>query len=400
MLSPEFANLFDTNVTSTIRAEDILSRARQIIPVLRDNSGLIEEHRRLPTHIVELLRQSGIFRAAMPKAWGGPELTSSQQTELIEIIATGDVSVAWCSMIGMDSGIYSGFLSESVAREIYPSLDMANSGWIHPQGRAERVPGGFKVSGNWRFGSGITHCEVLVAGCLVFQDGEAEADPITGAAKHWRVVVSKPSEFEISDTWHTTGLAGSGSLDYSVRDLFIPDEHTFSFSQPVREGPLHNAPDAILRKMSGVPLGMARACLDYVREVLPGRNDRETGAPWADDVRIQSAIALSEMELAAARAGVYTSLDAQWEKLASGDDFSIDDRVSTALARFNAFRICRGIVRRMYDLVGGASVYKKSPMDRWLRDAETMCQHAVAQDSILQLTGNVLVGGKSTSPFF
>ncbi|PQQ37012.1 acyl-CoA dehydrogenase family protein [Photorhabdus laumondii] len=387
-----------TAVPST--AVDILESARKMVPILREHSALIEEKRCLPQSVVNLLRSSGVFRAAMPKSWGGPELTSMQQTELVEIIATGDVSAAWCSMIGMDSGIYSGFLPEHVARQIYSSLDMANSGWIHPQGRAERVAGGFKVSGNWRFGSGITHCDVLVAGCLVYKDGVLEPDPETGAPEQWRVMVAKPSDYQIKDTWYTTGLAGSGSLDYSADQLLVPEEHSFSFSKPYRSGPLYSAPDAILRKMSGVPLGMARACLDYVRSLAAQRIDRETKIPWVDDVRVQSAIASAEMELAAVRSSVHDSLEMQWSKLANGDAFSIDDRVATALARYNAFRTCRHIIQTMYDLVGGASVYKKAPMDRWLRDAETICQHAVAQDSILQLTGKVLLGGESTSPFF
>lgn len=388
----------DQEIPST--AESILGRAKEIVPILRSHSAQIDAQRRLPDTVVDLLRGCGVFRAAMPASWGGPELTSVQQTELVETLATGNVSAAWCSMIGMDSGIYSGFLRDDVARELYPRLDMANSGWIHPQGRAERVPGGFKVSGTWRFGSGVTHCDVLVAGCLVFRNGAPEPDPVSGAAQHWRVVVSKPSAFHISDTWHTTGLAGSGSLDYSTSALFIPEEHSFSFSQPFRSGPLHSAPDAILRKMSGVPLGMARACLDYVRDLVPKRIDRESKVRWVDDVRVQSALARAEMELAAARSGVYCSLDRQWQQLARGHSQSSDDRVSTALARYHAFRTCRNIVQVMYDLVGGASVYRTSPLDSWLRDAATMCQHAVAQDSILQLTGNVLVGGKSSSPFF
>lgn len=393
-------NFRDVNLAIPDTAEKILSRAKFIVPLLQEKSAEIESNRRLPKDVVELLRSSGVFRASMPKAWGGPELTSMQQTELIETIAAGDVSAAWCSMIGMDSGIYSGYLSEDVAKAFYPRLDMANSGWIYPQGRADRVEGGFLISGNWRFGSGITHCDVLVAGVAVYKDGVPEQDPITGTEQHWRVIVARPAEFTIMDTWHTTGLSGSGSLDYSVDNLFVPEAHSFSFAAPYRSGPLHSAPDAILRKMAGIPLGMARACLDYVRDMVPQRIDRETKTPWAQDVRIQCAIARAEMELAAVRDSVYASLERQWQKLSSGDEMSTDERVSTALARFHAFRTCRSIVQIMYDLMGGASVYKKSPLDRWLRDAETMCQHAVAQDAILQLTGNILVGGKSTSPFF
>ncbi|WP_329204810.1 acyl-CoA dehydrogenase family protein [Streptomyces sp. NBC_00683] len=382
-------------------AQDILQRARDIAPLLRENAAEIENNRHLPPHVVSLLREAGVFRAAMPKAWGGPELTSLQQTELVETLAAGDVSAAWCSMIAMDSGIYSGYLHEDAAREIYPDLDMANSGWIYPQGRAERVPGGYRVTGQWRFGSGSTHCDVLVGGCTVYKDGEPEADPVTGEARQWRVMVARPEQYEITDTWFTTGLAGSGSRDYQVADLFVPEEHSFAFHSPRRGGPLHAAPDAILRKMSGVPLGMARAAIDHVRDMAEHRVDRETGTAWASDVRIQTAVAKADMELTAARNNVYATLSTQWQALESGTEPTPTERVSTALARYHAFRTGRQIVQSLYDLVGGASVYtKKSPLDRWLRDANTMCQHAVAQDSILQLTGNVLLGGKSQSPFF
>jgi len=378
----------------------ILARARTLVPALRLAATDIERARRLPVEVVQQLRAAGVFRAAMPVDWGGPAMSSLGQTELAEILATGDVSAAWCAMIGMDSGIYAGFLREDVARALYPRLDMVNAGWIHPQGRAERVAGGYRISGRWRFGSGVTHCDVLVAGCEVHQDGHPEPDPATGHAKQWRVMVCSPKDFEVHDTWHTTGLAGSGSMDYSVANLFVPEAHSFSFAQPQRPGPLYRAPDAILRKMSGVPLGMARACIDYVRMLAPERGDRETGTPWVEDVRVQSTFAWAEMQLAGARAHVYDSLRSQWNKLSAEEPLTPQDRIAPALARYHAFRACRDIVRAFYDLMGGAAAYRPSPLDRWFRDAQTMCQHAVAQDSILQLTGNVLLGGRSTSPFF
>ena len=116
---------------------------------------------------------------------------------------------------------------------------------------------------------------------------------------------------------------------------------------------------------------------------------------------MQTALATAEMELAAARAGVYTSLEEQWAALERGDETTARQRTATALARYHAFRTARTIVSSLFDLVGGSSIYRdKSPLDRWLRDAHTMRQHAVAQDSILELTGQVLLGGESRSPFF
>lgn len=382
-------------------SEEILDAARALQPWLSKQSSRIEQNRKLPIDVVNHLRTAGVFRAAAPAAWGGPEMNSMEQTLLVEVIATGDVSAAWCTMIGMDSGIYSGFLDEGIARQLYESIDAAQSGWIYPHGKAYRVEGGYRISGRWRFGSGITHANMISAGCTVYNDdGTPVIDELTGGPE-WRVMLAPAGAYKLIDTWYTTGLAGSGSLDYSVEDLFIREEHSFTFNRPVRTGPLHDAPDAILRKMPGVPLGMARAALDHVRGLAVDRVDRETGIAWAEDLRVQQTIAQLEMELSAARAGVYSTLERQWAALESGAPRDADARVETALARYNAFRTARSIVHRLYDLVGGAAVYRdRSPLDRWLRDANTMCQHAVAQDSILQLSGKVLLGGASTSPFF
>ncbi|MBW7565205.1 acyl-CoA dehydrogenase family protein [Chromobacterium subtsugae] len=379
-------------------AERILSRARELAPVLRQRAAEIEQNRHLPADVVELLRGTGVFRMAMPKSWGGPELDSMQQTEVIEALAIGDASAGWCGMIGADSGIYSGYLREETAREMFPRLDMITAGWIHPEGRAERVAGGYRVTGNWRFGSGSTHCDWLAAGCAVYQDGE----PVLAenGKPEWRIMYARPDEYQIRDTWHTTGLAGSGSRDYAAVDLFVPEERSFSFREPRREGPLHIAPDAILRKMSGVPLGVARAAIDHVRELAASRFDRVTQLPWPQSYRIQTALAQSEMELHAARSGVFASLERQWEKLSAGQPLSTGERVSAALARHHAFGTARAIVARLFDTVGGAAIYRaSSPLDRWLRDTNTMCQHAVAQDMILQTCGELMLGGQPDNPF-
>ncbi|MFD0201499.1 MULTISPECIES: acyl-CoA dehydrogenase family protein [Saccharothrix] len=90
-----------------LTASDILARAKDLVPVLRERAADIEAARRLPADVVELLREAGVFRMAVPVSWGGPGMTSAQQTEVVEVLANGDASAAWCAMIGMDSGIYS-----------------------------------------------------------------------------------------------------------------------------------------------------------------------------------------------------------------------------------------------------------------------------------------------------
>lgn len=238
---------------------DIMLKVMDIRRELMDKSLEIEDNRRVSIGIIEKLRSIGIFGICFPKSWGGAELTSIEQLNVFEELAKGDTATAWCSMIGCDSGIYSGYLDEENAREIFPHTNLAVAGWIHPQGKAEIVDGGYVISGKWRFASGSLHADIISAGCFLYRNGSILLD---GNGKpFWRVMLAHPSDYSFSDTWFTTGLKGSGSQDYSTSELFIPTQHSFSFSEPKREGPLHNAPDAILRKMSGIPLGLARAVL-------------------------------------------------------------------------------------------------------------------------------------------
>ncbi|SES33350.1 acyl-CoA dehydrogenase family protein [Actinokineospora terrae] len=383
--------------TAPLTAQDVLARARAAVPLLRERSVDIERERCLPADVVELLRSTGAFRVALPKDKGGPELNPMEQTQFIETLATGDISAAWCAMIGMDTPLYARFLGEEVSAELFTDDDTVTAGLILPIGRADRVPGGFKLNGRWGFGSGITHADYVVAGAFVHTDGEPEASP-TGQPMHWRILIAKRDQFVVHDTWHTTGLAGSGSRDYEAVDLFVPEAHSFSFATATVSGP-NSTPDAILRNMPGVPLGLARAVLDFVRELAVTRTDRMSGVPWSEIYRIQYTIAEAEMELGAVREQVYGSLRTQWELLNAGIELTPDQRVATVLARTNAFRVARSIVIKLADLVATASIYKPSPLDRWLRDAQTMRQHVIAQDQVLQSVGAHLLGGTPSNPF-
>jgi indole-3-acetate monooxygenase len=382
-----------------LTGEEILQRARQAAPILAARAEEIEQARRLPDDVVALLRSTGVFRMAFPSTWGRPVTTAVEQTQVIEALAVGDASAAWCAMGGMGSGLVAHYVDEKAAHELLPTPDTIVAGAIPPKGRAERVPGGYRVTGTWQFGSGITHCDRVIAGCLVFDDGRPERNPDPrGGRAHWRIIVGRPEQFDIKDTWHVTGLAGSGSLDYSAKDLFVPESHTFSFANPVLRGP-ETAPDAILRTIPGVALGVGRAALLYIREMAATRVDRSSRKPWREDYRVQTAVAQAEMELLAARHAVYGTLQRQWEILSRGEELDPDDLVSAALARFHAFRSIRNMVGRLFDVATTAAVFRPSPLDRYLRDLNAMCQHVTAQDQILQSSGAVLLGGTPKNAF-
>lgn len=383
-----------------LTAGDILDNARALAARVRekDLAAEYDRLRQLPTDIVEDVREAGIMRMNMPKIWGGPEMTPMEQVEVIEALARADASIAWCSFIWCDSGIYSGYLDDSVAREMYPRLDMATSGWVYPIGRAQREGDGYRLSGNWMFGSGSNHCDWLVSGCLEF-DGDA---PVIGdnGLPSWRILMAPREDYEILDTWYTTGLCGTGSNDYTVQDLYVPRERSFSlFDAPKREGTIWKRPDHFLRKMSGVPLGVAADALDTARDMLKDKTDRVIGLPYREMPRVQSAIAEAQMMLGSARSYVFTSLERQWRKLERGEELSTEDRANAWLSRTNAFQTGRAVVSLLYDVIGGSAIYsKKSPFDRHLRDMQTACQHVVGQTKSWEGVGALLLGGEGDHP--
>ncbi|WNV85223.1 acyl-CoA dehydrogenase family protein [Umezawaea sp. Da 62-37] len=378
-------------------AAEILARARALAPVLRERGDDIERARRLPADVVDLLRKTGVFRMCFGPERGGPGLSTIEQLEVVEALAYGDASAAWCAMIGSNTGIYQNFLAPDVSLDMFPSLDTITAGLLQPSGRAERVPGGYRLTGRWSFGSGITHCDWVMSGAFVFQDGEPYASP-DGSNPHESRQFMVPSEqVEIIDNWDTLGLRGSGSCDYKITDVFVPDGRSLVFNE-VRGVPSPLAqPDAFTRTMSGVPLGVARAALDHAREVVGSRVDRMLGADWRDLYRVQTIIAECEADFNATRSGVYSALTRQWEVLAAGgtlDDLTATERAACPLSWVHAFRTSRSIVNRLFDLLQTWSINTSSPMNRWLRDTTTMCQHLTAQDRVNQSAGAHLVGGK------
>lgn len=378
-----------------LAGSDILANARVVAEGIRerDLAAQYDELRKLPTDIVEEIRDAGILRMNMPKIWGGPEMSPMEQVEVIEALSRADASVGWCSFIWCDSGIYSGYLDDGVGREMYPRLDMATSGWVYPVAPAHKVDGGYTVTGQWMFGSGSNHCDWLVGGCIVHENGEPRFDEKTGLPE-WRVLMAKRDDYELLDNWYTTGLRGTGSIDYRANDLFVPEERTFSFlDAPKRDGAIWARPDHLLRKMAGVPLGVAADALDVARRTLAEKGDRVTGIPYREMPRVQMAIAEAQTKLGAARSYVFSSLEKQWKKIESGDELTIEERADVWLSRTNAFQTARDVVSLLYDTVGGSAIYaKKSPFDRHMRDMQTACQHLVGQQKGLEGVGALMLG--------
>lgn len=378
-------------------ANDVTDAVSALVPEIERRSDEIAELRRLPRDLVEALRSAGAFRIAQPRVKGGPELTPRAQTELVEVLSHADPSVGWCVMIGSDSPYYGAFMDPTVAADLFPDLDTIAAGLVAPAGRAEPVDGGYRVSGRWAFGSGCTHADVIIGGCIVF-DGDAPR-LVDGTRPDYRIVVAPGSSFEILDTWHTTGLAGSGSNDYAAADLFVPESHTFSFwDPPQRPEPLYAFAGTFVTNMPGVPLGLARRAIDIVRDLAADKLVMPELVMMKDQVRVQLAVARAETMLGAARAYAYSALDLMWETVLAGNEPPVDVRAAIILSRAHSFRAAREVTQLMCDTAGGSSIYRTNPLERLLRDVVTLNQHIVAQDRVLEMVGAAFLTSSPLMP--
>jgi alkylation response protein AidB-like acyl-CoA dehydrogenase len=333
-----------------------------------------------------------MFRLMMPQAWGGPELRPAEQVEIIEELARANVSAAWCVMIGCDSGFFAGYLDDGAAHEIFPRLDMVTAGSVMPTGRAERVEGGYRVTGQWSFGSGVSHADVVGLSCVLFENGapvmKSKSTPVTCG------MLTPAENVEVIDNWHTTGMRGTGSCDYRAKDLFVAERFLFNLRPPARrEGILWRRATNFLPKVSGVPLGAARATIDHVVEMMQTKAEMPSGRPYKNLPRVQSAVAEAEMQLGAARAYVFAAMDREWTRLEHHEEPTVRERADAWLSRVHAAQTARDIIRMLYDAAGSAAIYsERSLLDRALRDAETFCQHIVAQRKSLEMIGGMLLG--------
>ena len=382
---------------ATLTSEQIVARIEAILPQVAAAADAVDDLRRMPDELTELLRDAGAFRMGFPASWGGPEMRLEDQVRVIELLASADASVAWNVMILADSGYWAGFLADDVAREIYPSLDIGTAGALNPPGRAERVDGGFRVSGRWPFGSALANAELVQCGCNVYTDGEPVLEP-DGSRQLWIAYLPK-ERVTVHDNWFTTGLHGSGSSDYSVADVFVPETHLIRY---VFEGdeslpPLSRYTDVMMVNQWGVPLGIAARVLRELRGSAATRRTR-SGA-MRDEYRVQVGLAEAQGLHEAARTYVYATArelsDALWE----GRVLTDDERARMFTASVTGAQLSRRAVELALEVVGASSIFASGPYDRALRDMITATNHVIFQRKYLEGAGRLLLGARAESVY-
>jgi indole-3-acetate monooxygenase len=379
----------------------VLHAAIELGPKIRAAGDEMEQMRRVPPHLAQAMKDAGVFGMVLPRSWGAPELDPLTQLRVIEAMAMAEGSAGWCAMIGCDSGYITAFLDEDVAREMYPDIWVATAATATATGQATPVRGGYRVNGRFPFASGCQHCEWVWVGCNVLENGTVRVN--AAGIPETRTCFVRLADCEILDTWHTTGLRGTGSHDLAIHDVFVPAERTFSFQDPnlvKRPGPLYAFPLMFIAKGAAPALGIARHAIDAVIESAgrkPARRmilgDRaEPPKLLREEIFVQESVARAETLLGAARAYQFEVVGDLWTTLVEQRQPSPHQQARFITSYTHVVAQCAEAIQLVYKASGGTAVYQTGALDRCLRDILTMNQHLMGSLRTYEMAGRLLLG--------
>jgi len=365
------------------------------VPRLRDAANRIERERRLPSELVRALADGGIFALCVPRALGGVEADPATLVRVVETLAAADGAAGWSAMIGATSGVASAYVAEEAAREIYGAgWDAITGGAFAAHGAATVVDGGYRVRGRWPFASGCEHCTWLMGGCVILDGGRPRL--LASGAPDARLVLFPASAARIIDTWNVAGLRGTGSHDIAVEDLFVAATHSFSLvtDRPWAAGPLYAFPvfGLLALGIAAVALGIARAAIDELTRLAREKTPTGSRRRLADRATVQAQVAEAEAGLGAARALVFETIAAAWERARADGAIGLLERARLRLAATHATLAAVRATDLMYTAGGGTAVYATSPLQRQFRDVHVVTQHIMVAPATLELTGRLLLG--------
>lgn len=380
---------------------DVRNRLSGLLPRVRTRRQEIESARRIPRDLADAVRNTGIFTLTVPRVVGGTEAPPADILDLIELIAAADGSLGWCTMVAIANNAAAGYLPDAGMRDIYTNFDGPTAGIAAPSGAATRVDGGVRISGRWGFGSGITHCDWLWTGAMIMDNGKPRMTPHGPEIIHFYLPVK---DVEIHDTWHVSGLSGTGSHDFTVKDVFVPEHHIFSLFDPAlhRPEPLFQMPalGLFVSQLAAVSLGIARAALDELNEIAQTKTPTLSQAVLADIPTAQIEIARAEASLAAARAFLHSSIDSLWQTAGAGGQPSLEQVAMNRIACLNATQAGADVARTANRLAGGASIYNASSLQRHMRDADAITHHFTVAQHVWEDAGRVFLGRQPVTPVF
>ena len=361
----------------------LAEKAKALVPMLDDEAEFADVHGELSPAVVAALHREGLLKMWVPEKLGGAELDPLHSLEVIENVSYGDASAGWVTMAAnLSIGAAGAYLSDEAVAELWGNgRQPVIAGQGTRPGTAKIVDGGLSLSGSWSFGSGLKHSTHVHSLGIVEETGEP------------RIFVTPIETANLLGNWDVLGLCGTGSIDYSMENVFVPDgwSHFAVTTVPERGGNLYGIGiiGFAVTCHSGWAMGVGRRLLDELASLVQGKAGRP-GAQ-ADSTAFQQGYAEAEARFRAARALVIETWTDLSKSLYAGDGVSVRQHTLIRLALTNITKALHEAANFVY-LAGGTTALRDGTIQRLFRDVHAGTQHVTSSPAVWQTCGRELLG--------
>ncbi len=366
-------------------ASEYLEALCGLAPLIAEHRAAFDRDRRLPDTVFAALADAGLFRLWLPRTLGGPELSPLDFMRVVEAASALDGSIGW--LVGNGGGMsrVGGYLPTAVARDWFANPSAFIVSATGAVGTAEPVRGGYRVTGLWPFGSGTPHASHFMGLATV---GGKQAGDQTLCCYFER------DQVILHDTWHVSGMRGTGSWNFEVRDAFVPAGHVHAFidNAPTAPGILYGMPpiSVFAWTVSVVPLGIARGAIDAF-VMLADRKLSATGL-LRDREAVQATVGRVETLHAAARALLVEAMTELMTTTDIGGERLIAARSRLRTAGAHATETALRIVDMLAADAGSVAIFETSPLERAIRDVQAAAKHVAMSPASYTVAGRLRLG--------
>lgn len=384
------------NQVAAISREDWLERAVALAPAIAAAADEIERERRLSEPLLQRMLEAQLFRLLLPRPFGGGEVDPLTFVAVIEEIAKHDASTAWVLCQTAVCAMSGAYMPAATTAEIFADAKAIAAWGAGFGGKAVPVEGGYRLNGKWLFASGGRHATWFGGHSLVCDESGTPMRTEKGAPLT-RTLFFPADVVTMSDVWHVTGLRGTGSDAYEVRDLFVPAARSFRRDDPADRqyhAPLyHLKTDTMFSAgFASLALGLARAMLDALRGLALEKTPRGYANPLRNSPAFQSEFGQLEAQLRAARAYLMGTLAGVWDSVRESGALGLEQRFATRLAATYTIGEARAVANATYHHAGATAIFVSNPFERRLRDMNAVAQQIQARRSHFETVGKHLLG--------
>lgn len=385
---------------------ELVARAEALVPALLERVPRARADRQVPRETIADMQAAGFFRALQPKRWGGAEAHPQIFFDVARIVASACPASAWVLGVVSVHSWQLALFPDQAQREVWgeDSSTLISSSYM-PVGKVRRTDGGYVLSGEWGFSSGVDHCDWAMLGAF------APNDDGTPNMQDLRTFLVPKRDFEVKDDWHVSGLQGTGSKSVVVREQFVPEHRTHKFGDGFKQkspghaentAPLFRIPfgQMFVRAVASGGIGMLDGALREFVALQKSRVARSTGARVADNPAAQLAVAEAAATLKELRLVFYDQLQDMMDYAVSGEKIPLEKRVQW---RYETSRVgpkCVTAIDNLFKAAGGSAIYETNPLLRYFNDMHAAEAHYVNNPhKPAQNFGAVMLGASNTDFF-